>query len=94
MLLLVSLSRNHASGGERRGGERKEGVGRGGERRGGAFLTDFVFPDGEPSFSMASTTSMPSVTLPNTTCFPSSHGQSTVHKKNWEGGGGGYSCYA
>jgi hypothetical protein len=28
------------------------------------------------------TTSMPSTTLPNTTCLPSSHGVATVHRKN------------
>lgn len=44
--------------------------------------TVFVFPEGEPMASMAWTMSMPSTTLPKTTCFPSSQGQSTVHKKN------------
>ncbi len=64
------------------------------------LLTVLVLPEGDPSFSSSCTTSMPSTTLPNTTCFPSSQGQSTVHKKNWlplvlgpafacRGGGGG-----
>merc|ERR1719221_2209248 len=41
-------------------------------------------PDWEPTASIFFTTSMPSVTLPNTTCFPSSHAVFTVHKKNCE----------
>jgi hypothetical protein len=32
--------------------------------------------------SMEVTRSMPSITLPNTTCLPSSHGVGTVHRKN------------
>ena len=34
-------------------------------------------------FSMASTTSLPFMTLPNTVCFPSSQGVGTVVMKNW-----------
>ncbi|MPC48547.1 hypothetical protein E2C01_042323 [Portunus trituberculatus] len=41
-------------------------------------------PEREPRLSIAFTTSMPSTTLPNTTCFPSSHGQGTVVRKNCE----------
>ncbi|PON93901.1 LOW QUALITY PROTEIN: hypothetical protein TorRG33x02_102910 [Trema orientale] len=43
-----------------------------------------VLPVGEPSCSMALTTSIPCTTLPNTTCFPSSHGASAVQMKNWD----------
>mmetsp|Transcript_24450 Transcript_24450/g.75519 ORF Transcript_24450/g.75519 Transcript_24450/m.75519 type:complete len:182 (-) Transcript_24450:422-967(-) len=41
-------------------------------------------PDWEPCFSMASTTSRPSRTLPKTTCLPSSHAVLTVVMKNWD----------
>ena len=37
-----------------------------------------VFPLPEPTFSIALTTSIPSTTVPNTTCLPSSHGVGTV----------------
>jgi hypothetical protein len=42
----------------------------------------FGAPDTVPIASMALTTSMPSTTLPNTTCRPSSHGVTTVVMKN------------
>ena len=35
-----------------------------------------------PTASIAFTTSMPFVTLPNTQCFPFNHDVSAVHKKN------------
>ena len=35
------------------------------------------------AFSMASTTSLPFMTLPNTVCLPSSQGVGTVVMKNW-----------
>merc|ERR1712032_282705 len=41
-----------------------------------------VAPDWEPTPSILSTTSNPSITLPNTVCFPSNHGVSTVQIKN------------
>lgn len=41
-----------------------------------------VLPDCDPTLSILSITSSPSFTLPNTTCFPSSHGVSTVQMKN------------
>merc|ERR1712137_590168 len=43
-----------------------------------------VLPLWEPTASIFFTTSMPSVTLPKTTCLPSSHAVFTVHKKNCE----------
>jgi len=43
-----------------------------------------VFPDEEPSFSTAWTTSYPSTTSPKTTCFPSNQEVVTVVMKNWE----------
>lgn len=36
-----------------------------------------------PTDSIARTISIPSMTEPNTTCFPSNHGVSTVVMKNW-----------
>ncbi|KAH0456593.1 hypothetical protein IEQ34_014500 [Dendrobium chrysotoxum] len=45
---------------------------------------DEVFPDCDPSLSIAWTTEYPSTTLPNTTCFPSSHGVFAVQMKNCE----------
>ena len=41
-----------------------------------------VFPDEEPRLSICFTISIPFVTLPNTTCFPSNHGVSAVVMKN------------
>ncbi len=41
-----------------------------------------VAPDCDPNPSIALTTSIPSTTLPKTTCFPSNHGHGTVVKKN------------
>merc|ERR1711933_438985 len=43
-----------------------------------------VLPDCEPTPSIFFTISMPSVTLPKTTCLPSSHAVLTVHRKNCE----------
>ena len=43
-----------------------------------------VLPDWEPTASIFFTTSMPSVTAPNTQCLPSSQPVFTVHRKNWE----------
>merc|ERR1711879_1086936 len=43
-----------------------------------------VFPLCEPTASIFFTISMPSVTLPNTQCLPSSQAVFTVHRKNWE----------
>lgn len=43
-----------------------------------------VRPEEDPTFSMALTTSIPSTTFPNTTCFPSSHSVFVVHMKNWD----------
>ena len=43
-----------------------------------------VWPDWEPTASMAFTTSMPLVTEPNTTCLPSSQSVLTVQRKNCE----------
>jgi len=43
-----------------------------------------VAPDCEPTPSMALTTSMPSVTCPKTTCFPSNQAVSAVQRKNWD----------
>merc|ERR1740136_481348 len=40
------------------------------------------FPLWLPTFSIACTTSSPSVTLPKTTCFPSNHDVSAVQRKN------------
>src|SRR5262249_59623471 len=42
------------------------------------------FPPDEPSASIVSTTSAPSVTAPKTTCLPSSHEVTTVVMKNCE----------
>ncbi len=42
-----------------------------------------VFPLVEPTDSTVFTTSMPLVTLPKTTCLPSSHGVFSVQRKNW-----------
>merc|ERR1711976_785948 len=48
-----------------------------------AITTGFaVLPLCDPTASIFLTTSIPSVTLPNTTCFPSSQLVFTVHKKN------------
>ncbi len=44
---------------------------------------DLVEPDDEPTPSMARMTSIPSTTDPKTTCLPSNHAVSAVHKKNW-----------
>lgn len=41
-------------------------------------------PSSDPFDSIAFTTSIPSITLPKTTCFPSSHVVLTVHRKNCE----------
>merc|ERR1719295_602963 len=52
-----------------------------------ALTTTFcvVFPDGlVPTLSIFLTTSIPLVTVPNTTCFPSNHAVFTVHRKNWD----------
>ena len=43
-----------------------------------------VLPDWEPTASMALTTSMPLVTVPKTTCLPSSQSVLTVQRKNCE----------
>merc|ERR1711924_58495 len=43
-----------------------------------------VLPLCDPTASIFLTTSMPSVTDPNTTCFPSSQAVLTVQRKNWE----------
>merc|ERR1719336_849003 len=43
-----------------------------------------VLPDCEPTASIFFTTSMPSVTLPKTTCLPSSQAVFTVQRKNCE----------
>ena len=43
-----------------------------------------VLPDPDPYPSTFLTTSIPFVTEPKTTCFPSSHSVLTVHRKNWE----------
>merc|ERR1712183_1101390 len=43
-----------------------------------------VLPDCEPTPSIFFTTSMPSTTLPKTTCLPSNQAVFTVHKKNCE----------
>lgn len=45
-------------------------------------MVDLVFPEEVPSFSMALTRSMPSVTSPKTTCFPSNQEVTTVVMKN------------
>ena len=42
-----------------------------------------VLPDELPTPSIARTTSIPSTTDPKTTCLPSNHPVSAVHKKNW-----------
>ena len=42
-----------------------------------------VLPDSLPSASIALTTSMPLVTLPKTTCLPSSQLVLTVQRKNY-----------
>ena len=48
-----------------------------------AIMTGFaVLPDWEPTASMALTTSMPLVTVPKTTCLPSSQSVLTVQRKN------------
>lgn len=48
-----------------------------------AITTAFaVLPEEDPTFSTAFTTSIPSTTLPNTTCFPSSHSVLSVQMKN------------
>merc|ERR1712083_585252 len=50
-----------------------------------ATTTGFaVLPLCEPTASIFLTTSIPSTTLPNTTCFPSNQSVLTVHKKNCE----------
>merc|ERR1740124_447512 len=41
-----------------------------------------VLPESLPTCSIAETTSIPEITLPNTTCFPSNQDVSAVHKKN------------
>jgi hypothetical protein len=43
-----------------------------------------VFPDEDPTPSMAWTTSRPSLTCPKTTCLPSNQEVLTVQMKNWE----------
>ena len=43
-----------------------------------------VLPLDEPNDSIFLTTSIPSITLPKTTCLPSNHGHATVVKKNCE----------
>src|SRR5262245_48678733 len=43
-----------------------------------------VAPDSEPRLSIVRTTSMPSITEPNTTCLPSSQGVLAVVRKNCE----------
>eukprot|EP00409_Alexandrium_fundyense_P003343 CAMPEP_0185903476 /NCGR_PEP_ID=MMETSP0196C-20130402/2726_1 /TAXON_ID=2932 /ORGANISM="Alexandrium fundyense, Strain CCMP1719" /LENGTH=97 /DNA_ID=CAMNT_0028622539 /DNA_START=128 /DNA_END=421 /DNA_ORIENTATION=+ len=43
-----------------------------------------VLPDCEPTASILLTTSIPSVTIPKTTCLPSSQAVLTVQRKNWE----------
>lgn len=43
-----------------------------------------VLPESLPYFSTFLTTSMPSTTLPKTTCLPSSQPVSAVQRKNWE----------
>eukprot|EP00001_Collodictyon_triciliatum_P017876 03336_6 len=43
-----------------------------------------VLPDWDPLASIALITSKPSITRPNTTCFPSSQSVLTVQRKNWE----------
>jgi len=60
-----------------RDASRRAGIG---PRR--AFLD--VWPDCEPTASTFITTSMPSITRPNTTWRPSSHEVLTVVMKNWE----------
>merc|ERR1719397_244884 len=42
-----------------------------------------VLPDCDPNDSTFLTTSMPSLTWPKTTCFPSSHWVLAVQRKNW-----------
>merc|ERR1719408_1126916 len=50
-----------------------------------AMTTGFaVLPDWEPTASTFFTTSMPSTTLPKTTCLPSSQSVFTVQRKNCE----------
>lgn len=44
---------------------------------------ELVLPLDDPTASMACTTSMPLMTEPNTTCFPSNHDVCAVHRKNW-----------
>mmetsp|Transcript_3615 Transcript_3615/g.8284 ORF Transcript_3615/g.8284 Transcript_3615/m.8284 type:complete len:216 (+) Transcript_3615:207-854(+) len=41
-----------------------------------------VAPESLPTCSIAERTLWPEITLPKTTCFPSNHGVSAVHKKN------------
>ena len=49
------------------------------------IFTDFlVCPLSDPTFSMARTTSIPLMTFPNTTCFPSNHSVFSVQRKNWD----------
>merc|ERR1712032_289001 len=43
-----------------------------------------TWPLREPTDSILSTTSVPLVTLPNTTCLPSSQAVLTVVMKNWD----------
>merc|ERR1719245_811089 len=50
-----------------------------------AMTTGFaVFPDCDPTASIFFTISIPSLTTPKTTCFPSNHCVLTVQRKNWE----------
>ena len=43
-----------------------------------------VLPEREPTPSISVTTSIPSTTLPNTTCFPSKWAVFAVQMKNWD----------
>merc|ERR1739844_689295 len=43
-----------------------------------------VFPDCDPTASIFFTISIPSLTAPKTTCFPSNHCVFTVQRKNWD----------
>jgi hypothetical protein len=50
-----------------------------------AITTFFLdFPDSEPTLSIFITVSIPFVTLPKTTCLPSSQLVTSVQRKNWE----------
>lgn len=51
-----------------------------------------VLPLLDPKLSICFTMSMPAVTEPKTTCFPSSQGQGTVVMKNWEREDNEFTC--